>query len=100
MNDQPLLLFEKPGPGCPAGVLRAVRGRLEAGGPSHLVVASISGRTAFRLARDVAMPGLSIVCVTGPPAWDVYPQYESPRPEPAIRRQLEELGGTVVDRTI
>ncbi len=100
MPEQPLLLFEKPGPACTAGVLEAVRRRLERGGPSHLVVASISGRTALRFARIVAQMDVSVVCVTGPPSWDVFPEYESPRPEAGIRRQLEELGATVVDRTI
>lgn len=100
MIEQPLLLFDKPGPACTAGVQEAVRRRLERGDLSHLVVASISGRTALRLARAVARPGLSIVCVTGPPSWDIYPEYESPRPVPAARRQLEKLGTTVVDRMI
>lgn len=100
MPEQPLLLFDKPGPACTAGVEKAVQCRLERGDLSHLVVASISGRTALRLARAVARPGLSVVCVTGPPSWDIYPEYESPRPEPAVRRRLEELGVTVVDRTI
>lgn len=100
MPEQRLLLFDKPGPACTAGVIQAVQRRLERDGPSHLVVASISGRTALRLARAVARPGLSIVCVTGPPSWDIYPEYESPRPRPAVRRQLDALGVTVVNRTI
>lgn len=100
MPEQPLLLFDKPGPACTAGVIQAVQQRLERDGPSHLVAASISGRTALRLARGLSRQGLSIVCVTGPPSWDLFPEYESPRPIPTIRRQLEDLGVTVVDRTI
>jgi hypothetical protein len=100
MPEQPLVLFDKLGPACTNGVVEAVRRRLEGDGPSHLVVASISGRTALSFAQALAGRGLSIVCVTGAPYWDLFGEYESPRPEAAVRRQLEELGVTVVDRMI
>jgi hypothetical protein len=100
MAEESMLLFDTPGPRCTAGVERVVKRRLKSGGLSHLVVASVSGRTALRLARAVGRPGLAVVCVTGPPFWDIYPEYKSPRPEPAVRRQLESLGVTVVSHML
>lgn len=100
MPERSVLFFDKPGPGCTDAVIEAVRRRLEADGPSHLVVASISGGTALRFASALARPGLTIVCVTGPPYWDLFPEYEQPRPPLDARRQLEGLGVSIVDSAI
>lgn len=99
MKERTIRYFEKPGPACTGDVLKALQNRLAEAGPAHLVVASISGRTALRLARPLTRENLKIACVTGPPSWDIYPEYSQPRLQPAIRSDLEGLGVAIVDRT-
>lgn len=99
MAEQPLLLFDKPGVAATSRVQQAVQQRLESGGIAHLVIASVTGRTALRMAQAVSQPGLSVVCVTGPPSWDTY-GYDSPRPSKSVHSQLEDLRVTVVNSMI
>jgi hypothetical protein len=90
--------FEHPGPGNTGRTIEAVRAYLEAGNQVEaVVVASITGDTAVKVAE--AMTGLRapVICVTGPPSWQVMPEYHFPLLARAKQRELEGAGVTIVD---
>jgi hypothetical protein len=81
-------------------VIEAVRRCVATEGPKHVVIASISGRTALRLAKALPREGLNVVCVSGPPSWQLYREYQGVCPVPRVKEQLEDLGVVVVDRMV
>jgi uncharacterized protein len=99
VREQSILLFDRRGSSCTVNVLKAVQRRIHEGGITHVVVASTTGETALRTAEILSQEA-TIVCVTGPPSWSVYPEYQAPRPDPAVRRSLEESGVKIVETTI
>ena len=100
MVEKSILYFDRPGPRCTRQVMEAVKRCLASGGPKHLVIASVSGRTALRFARALPREELNIVCVSGPPSWQLYREYQGVCPVPEVKQQLEALGVVVVDGMI
>jgi hypothetical protein len=100
MPEKSILYFGRPGPRCTRQVVEAVKRRLASGGPKHVVIASLSGCTALRFAEAVPRKELSIVCVSGPPSWQLYREYQGVCPVPEVKQKLAELGVTVVDRML
>jgi hypothetical protein len=91
--------FEEPGDRNTDDVIESVIGRVKENGIKAVVVASISGRTAGRIAESVYRRGLRtrVVCVSGPRSWEKYPQYRFPLISTEERRRLELLGVEIVD---
>ena len=99
-----VFFFDKPGPANTQDVIRAVRARLEGGNIHYVVVASISGSTALKMAEALKDLGVNVVCVSLPP-WckeinpsgpmSVYPSVKDD-----IRAKLKELNVTIVDRVV
>lgn len=94
------MLFDKPGPANTENVLKAVRERVKEGDIRHVVVASIRGETALRAALELEGLSVSIVCVSGPPSWSIFEEYQYPMVRGEIREKLEKLNVTIVDKML
>jgi len=86
--------FEKPGAENTDLVVQAVGERAKEGGIEQVIVASLSGKTALKLAEAISDLKVKLVCVTGPPH---YPEHDKVTAE--NRKRLVELGARVVDKT-
>jgi len=86
--------FEKAGTENTNHVVEAVKKRVREGGLNHAVVASLSGKTAIKLAEAIKGLDVQLVCVTGPPH---YPNSDKVTME--NRKRLTELGVKIVDKT-
>ena len=97
-EERTVLYFERPGKANTEETIRAVRAYVTAGHEVEaLVIASITGETAAKAKhalRDLAAP---VVCVTGPPSWQVSPDRQFPLIPPERRQALVAAGVTVVD---
>jgi len=94
-----VLFFDNPGPANTQDVIEAVKERAKEGDIGHIGVASISGKTALRVAQELRSLNISIVCVSGPPSWSIFEEYDYPMVKKEMREKLEELGVKIVDRT-
>ena len=91
--------FSSPGPQNTGAVIRLVKKRIEAGDVSRIVVASVTGQTAVRVAEEIKGKSISIICVSGPPSWGTYHGIQHPFVRGALREKLESLGVVIVDKT-
>jgi hypothetical protein len=91
--------FENPGEENTDVVFEAVAKRIEEGDIETVVVASISGKTAIKLAEYMKERDLTVktVCVSGPPSWEKYPEYKFPLIAKEERKELSALGIQVID---
>jgi len=100
MVERTVYYFEEPGPGNTDATVNAAveRTKEKEGDIQAIVVASMSGRTAIKVAECLKAAGLEVkvVCVTGPPSWEQY-GYEMPLLKPQERAKLEQLGVAIVD---
>jgi len=73
--------------------------RAEEGDVKAIVVASISGETAVTVAKHVKEKGLKVkvICVSGPPSWEKYPEYVFPLIKEDTGEELSKLGVEIVD---
>lgn len=98
MIERNVRYFEKPGKENTEATIEAVRAYLkESDEVAAVVVASISGQTALKVKKELAGVPIPVVCVTGSPSWQDYPEYELPLIEPTIRADLEKAGIVIVD---
>lgn len=83
--------FEDCGPKNTDPTIDAVIERVQEGGIQGIVVASMSGWTAIKVAQRLKVAGLKrkVICVTGPPSWEEY-GYEMPLLKAKERQTLEE----------
>lgn len=90
--------FEKPGKGNTEATIEAVRDYLkEDNETAAVVVASISGQTALKVKEVLSQITIPVVCVTGSPSWQNYPEYKLPLIPTATRTKLEKAGFIIVD---
>jgi hypothetical protein len=94
-----ILYFHRPGPSNTDNVIRAVKQRVEEGDIKHVIVASITGQTALKVAEKFKGLGVSIVCVSGFPGWGIYHGTEYPFVKGKVRERLEKLDVSIVDKT-
>lgn len=94
-----ILYFETPGPHNTDNVVEAVKERVKEGDIEHVIVASISDRTALRFAEEFRGLAVSVICVSGNPSWLVMYGVEYPFVRGEIREQLERLNVAIVDKT-
>jgi len=94
-----IIYFESPGPPNTDKVVEAVKERLKEGDIKHVVVASISGGTALKVAEDLQDMAVSVVCVSGCPSWLVMSGVEYPFVRGETRKKLERLNVSIVDKT-
>lgn len=89
--------FDEPGAHNTDDVVEAVKKRVESADIKHVIVASISGKTALRFAE--ALNGKAhIICTSGAPYRREMVKREWPCLKPEYRRRLEKAGVTIIDR--
>ena len=88
--------FDEPGEGNTQLVIEAVSQRLEAGGIRKVIVASASGETAAKFARNLKDKA-ELICVSEAPYRRERGE-EWPCLKQRFRRELERLGVAVIDR--
>lgn len=91
--------FETPGKKNTPKVIEAVAKRAKEGDIKAVVVASTSGRTAIKVAEALKKSGrqVKVVCVSGPPSWEQYPEYQFPLIKDKERERLNKLGVLIVN---
>jgi len=92
-----IIYFETPGSHNTDRVVDAVKERIKEGDIKHVVVASISGRTALKVAEELKDMAVSVVCVSGCPSWVVQSGVEYPFVKRETREKLEKLDVVIVD---
>lgn len=99
MIERNVRYFEKPGKENTEATIEAVCDYLKENNNevASLVVASISGQTALKVKKALAGISIPIVCVTGSPSWQNYPEYELPLVPATTRMELEKAGVLIVD---
>lgn len=100
MNTREVNFFEEPGEKNTDEVISALVRRVKEGGIKAVVIASISGSMALRVAKNLKRRKLEtkVVCVSGPPSWKKYPQYKFPLISEEDRARLKAEHIEVVDR--
>lgn len=93
-----IVYFQTPGPHNTGKVVEAVKDRLKDGDIKHVVVASISGRTALRVAAELKGMGVSVVCVSGYAGWLTQHGIEYPFVKGEVKEKLERLNVAIVDK--
>ena len=98
MIERNVRYFEKPGKENTKATIEAARAYLkEDNEVMALVVASISGQTALKVKNEFVGISIPVVCVTGSPSWQNYPEYELPLVPATARTELEKAGVVIVD---
>lgn len=98
MIERTVKYFKKPGKGNTKATIEAVRAYLkEDNEAAALIVASISGQTALKVKKELAGIPTPIICVTGSPSWQNYPEYKLPLIPAPTRAKLEKAGVVIVD---
>ncbi len=97
--------FDTPGPQNTTTVIDAVKERVKEADVGSIVVASITGETALRVAQSLKDVKTSVICVSGCPFWQTFGDtYPKVRKHPFInvntRGQLEELGVRIVETVL
>lgn len=100
MPTKKIIYFDKPGAQNTEGVITAVKERLQEGDLKHVVVASITGETALKLARALESSGAQIVCVSGPPSWGEIGGRRWPFVQGETRKELEAHRVIVVETAL
>jgi len=98
-EEKKIIYFETPGPHNTDNVVEAVKERIKEGDVKHVIVASISGRTALKVAEELQGIAVSVVCVSGCPSWLVQSGVEYPFVKGETREKLERLNVAIVDKT-
>jgi hypothetical protein len=88
--------FDEPGEGNTQWVIEAVSERLEVGGIKRVIVASTSGETAARFARNLK-DKVELICVSEAPYRREWGE-SWPCLKPEIRQELEGLGVAIIDK--
>jgi hypothetical protein len=91
--------FESPGEENTNEVIKAMLDRAKEGNIEAVIVASISGNTAVKIAEQLKKSGLNtrVVCVSGPLSWKKYPEYKFPLIKEEMRKKMDALGIQVID---
>jgi hypothetical protein len=99
MTERLVHFFENPGEGNTEQVIRAVTKRACSGDIQTIIVASISGKTAIQTAEHLIECDhkIPVVCVSGPPSWEQYPEYKFPLIAREEWEKLGKLGIKVID---
>lgn len=100
MTKRMVHFFENPGEENTDEVIKAVARRGEERDIQAIVVASISGKTAIKLAEYLKKRSLRtrIVCASGPPSWGKYPEYKFPLINEKERKKLNQFRVKIIDR--
>ncbi len=100
MLTKKIVYFDKPGAQNTEGVIAAVKERLQEGDIKHVIVASITGETALKLAQALEGFSAQIVCVSGPPSWGEIGGRRWPFVQGEIRKELKARGVKIVETAL
>ena len=90
--------FEKPGKENTEATIEAVRHYLyKSNKTAAIIIASISGQTALKAQKDLAGISTPIICITGSPSWQNYPEYKFPLISKTTRKKLVDAGVIIID---
>jgi hypothetical protein len=95
-----VVYFDRPGAQNTEAVISAVQERLKEGDIRHVVVASVTGETALKLARALEGSGVQVVRVSGPPTWGEMEGRRWPFVQGEIRKELEASGVRIVETAL
>ncbi len=99
MAERRVVYFHEPGPNNTDAVIDAVSAYLQHSATTlPVVVASISGNTALSVRKRLVNPSVSIFCVTAPACWHNHAGIRARVLPQQVRKELEKVGVTVVDR--
>jgi hypothetical protein len=93
-----IFYFEKPGAQNTSKLVSAVKERVKENDVKYVVVASVTGHTALRVAEKLNGLRISVICVSGFPGWGIYHGVEYPFVKGEIREKLKELNVSILDR--
>jgi hypothetical protein len=77
-DERRITYFHTPGSHNTEDIVRLVKERTEEGDIKHVVVASVTGQAALRVAEELKDRSISVVCVSGPPSWGTYHGVDHP----------------------
>lgn len=100
MSAKRIIYFDRPGAENSESVIAAVKERLQEGDLKHVIVASITGETALKLARALEGSKAQVVCVSGPPSWGEMGGRRWPFVQGEIRKELEARGVKIVETAL
>ncbi|HID94331.1 MAG TPA: hypothetical protein EYP60_09600 [bacterium (Candidatus Stahlbacteria)] len=89
--------FDEPGEQNTKDVIEIVTKYIEETGMDCLIVASTSGKTALKFAQALKEKKVNVICVSEPPSRQIW-EDKWPCLDPVIRKKLEELRVTIIDR--
>lgn len=103
MIERMVVFFDKPGPENTNKVIEAAKRRVEDGDIQHVIVASITGLTALKVAEALRNTNTHIVCVSSPPWYKAInpsgPMSVWPSVRGRTREKLKQLGVEIAERT-
>ena len=97
-EEKRILYFNKLGPHNTDNVIQAVKERVRERNITYIVVASISGHTALRVAEELKELCIRVVCVSGFPGWGTQHGVEYPFVKKETKERLEKLNVPIVDK--
>lgn len=96
-----IIYFDTPGPQNTDKVIDAIAKRISRGDIKYIIVASITGETALKIAtriKDLQLDA-KVICVSGPPQWDCEMMGRKwPYIQGEIRKKLKDLNVEIVER--
>jgi hypothetical protein len=93
-----VLYFDAPGPRNTDNVAAAVKERIMKGDVEHVIVCSITGKTALKMAEAVKDFNVHVCCVSGTASWQIH-GYKWPLIRGQLRKKLQKLGVNIIERT-
>lgn len=93
-----ILYFDKPGPQNTEHVAEVVKDRVGVGDIKHVIVCSLTGETALRVAKALGGLSVQVLCVTGTAAWQIH-GYRWPLVKGNVKKKLESMGVEIIERT-
>jgi hypothetical protein len=93
-----VLYFDTPGPQNTDNVVAAVKERIMKGDVEHVIVCSITGKTALKIADAIKDFNVHLCCVTGTASWQIH-GYRWPLVRGNLRGKLEKLKVDIIERT-
>jgi len=97
--ERKIIYFDEPGPQNTEYVIKAVKERLKGSEIEHAVVASESGRTALKVARELKELRVSVVCVSGYAGIRKVEGRSWPDIKGKIKEELESLKVKILNET-
>ena len=98
MIERSVKYFDVPGAENTQATIDAVHAFVREGNEAAaVIVASLSGRTALKVRRQLENASVPVICVTGSPSWQTYSEYAFPLLSDELREDLGKADVAIVD---